>query len=115
MARWIAAYFSDVGDLAIFRAQYEPVQPQPALLPAPELAASEAAERWRRAIYQDPEHADAVDGLPHRCIRPDSIVLAWRFRLVGKPLVFLRDGQWVAGPGGAEKVGIKEEVLSYDL
>jgi hypothetical protein len=56
-----------------------------------------------------------VDGLPHRCIRPDSIVLAWRFRLVGKPLVFLRDGEWVAGPGGAEKVGIKEEVLCYDL
>jgi hypothetical protein len=114
MARWIAAYFSDVGDLAIFRAQYEPVQPQPTLLPAPELAISEAAERWRRLIYQDPQHADVVDGLPHRCIRPDSIVLAWRFRLVGKPLVFLRDGEWMPGPDGAEKVGIKEEVSCYD-
>jgi hypothetical protein len=114
MARWIAAYFSDVGDLAIFRAQYEPVQPQPTLLPAPELAASEAAEHWRRLVYQDPKHADAVDGLPHRCIRPDSIVLAWRFRLIGKPLTLLRDGEWVAGPGDAERVGIKEEVLCYD-
>jgi len=114
MARWIAAYFSDVGDLAIFHAQYEPVQPQPTLLPAPELACSEAAECWRRAIYQDPEHADFVEGLPHRCIRPDSIVLALRFRLVGEPIALLRDGKWVLKPSGVEKVSIEEEVLAYD-
>jgi hypothetical protein len=41
--------------------------------------------------------------------------LALRFRLVGKPLVFLRDGEWIAGPGSAEKVSIKEEVLCHDL
>jgi len=83
--------------VAIFRANYEPIVPQPKYFPCPLFASSPIAQKWRELVLQDVEWADvflATTGINYVFNYEDDVLCSW-FQLVGEPVAERVNDEWV--------------------
>jgi len=83
--------------IAVFRANYEPIVPQPKYFPCPLFASSSIAQKWRELVLQDVEWADlflATTGINYVFNYEDDVLCSW-FELVGEPVAERINDQWV--------------------
>jgi hypothetical protein len=92
-----AMWTKDHPHVAIFRANCEPIVPQPKYFPCPLFASSEHAKKWRELVLQNVELADtyiALAGINYIFNYEDDVLCEW-FELVGEPVAESVNGEWV--------------------